>query len=407
MYPKLYIPSYINVCLLIILPISYKLLFKEKVKIKRNLLILTFVFIVLQFLTIFQNGFSFDFDIYLILAIISALMYTSTMKFETFILCFRQIIFTISAISTLIYLLKYFLPNLLSMLPNVLTQVGDTGTYTLAFSFVVNNSKSYYRNFGIFSEPGQFQIFISIGFIIELFFQKKISWKHIAVLSAALLTAYSTNGFISTAIIIVAFSLNSNKLSKIKIYKSLKKAIVVFFLLIIIIALIGNEFLIDLLDEINSKLIELTQHYSYTDLGSGLERKRAFDVAFQAFLHNPLVGVGYSGMERMIRTLTSTRIILTCAPLNWFARWGIIYGILANFLYLSSFLYKPINNQSKVVLCIGLFSMISAQAVNQDPIIWVLIFYGFGNLKNCRKTNEKEPKSIVIKNQYTRSETLA
>ena len=126
------------------------------------------------------------------------------------------------------------------------------------------------------------------------------------------------------------------------------------------------------------------------DLGTGLERHRAFDLALEAYWQNPITGLGYKGMSDYIESIYSgsNLIILTFSPLNWFARFGTVYGILANFGYFRFFtscVTKPI---VKIAVCVAAIIMISGQAVNSDYLIWFMIMHGLNlNYKICKTKN--------------------
>lgn len=394
MYPKLHMPGILNIILIVMsCLVSFAILKKPMLFSRRNIII-TLIILLIQCITIMIYGFSPTLDIYQIGSVVCALLFTSIITFENFIKGYQKTIIFLALVSIVLYFIGSITP-VFSNIPSVLLNSTNTeGTYTLLGTFVIRikTTYTYYRNFGIFSEPGQFQLFLSIGLIIELFFRSHINWRNLVILGIAILTCNSTNGYISFILILLAYILNSNHNES----KRVKK--IRLFLTVSLISLLAYIFIAEdtskLVNEYSGKIKGLFAEYSYLDSGTGLERRRAFDVALSIFLQYPIFGLGYKGMTDYIQNLSSDGFLMTFTPLNWFARFGFLYGVIANIGYLGAFCKKPVKYMSKLVLIIALFAMISSQAVNADIFMWVLIFYGLHNL--TMKNFEKKQKEIFF-----------
>lgn len=392
MFARMNIPASIRVIMIILLAFFFNKSKGFKIRLNRNAIVLTLTLFVLQAITCLVNGIYIEQDVFLFFSILSALLFCGALSFEEFIKGYRKVIYWISLISTLIYGINILFPTWINSVPDFLLQKGSSeGTFTLLWTFVIKrlSAQTYNRNFGIFIEPGQFQIFLCIGFIIEFFFCKKIQWKRIIVLGAALVTCRSTNGILAIIPIIIAYLLDSSKFEgkKRKYRRITIGVLIVIFGVIIVIT--ENEYISSYVAEVVEKLQNMNISYSYEDVGTGLERRRSIDVAWKMFMANPIVGLGYKGWIIFKQELTSSDFIMTFSPLNWFARFGLVYGLITNLFYMSSFTFAPRKMVSRILVAVALFIIISTQEVTSDPFIWVLIFYGFANWLSKNKGENK------------------
>lgn len=339
----------------------------------------------LQGITILIHGIDTNSDLFLMLSVLAALLITTVVDEKNFLYGFRSAIYLISIGSVFFYILGWIFPYYVSKIPGGLLQTTRwDNAYTLLGTFVVRNrtASTYYRSFGIFSEPGQFQIFLSIGLIIELFYMEKPSWKNIVVLLGGIVSCSSTNGYIVAAFIALAYFVDINS-EESWFQKRFRRGLIALLSVCVILLVFTNSTLFsELTQSVLGKIGGLSTTYTFDERGTSLERRRAFDTALQIWIQHPIVGYGYTGMRSYVRQLNSSGFIMTCSPLNWFARYGTIYGIIANTCYCFAFVNKPKKIISRVFLAIALFSMISAQAVTADIIIWMLIFYGLENIVN-------------------------
>ena len=344
----------------------------------------------LQGITILIHGIDTNSDLFLMLSVFAALLITTAVDEKSFLYGFRSAIYLISIGSVFFYILGWIFPYYVSRIPSGLLQTTRwDNAYTLVGTFVVRNrtAATYYRSFGIFSEPGQFQIFLSIGLIIELFYMEKPSWKNIVALLGGIVSCSSTNGYIVAAFIALAYFIDINS-EESWFQKKFRRGLIALLSVCVILLVFTDSTLVsELTQSVLGKIGGLSTTYTFDERGTSLERRRAFDTALQIWIQHPIVGYGYTGMRSYVKQLNSSGFIMTCSPLNWFARYGTLYGIIANICYCFAFVNKPRKIVSRVFLAIALFSMISAQAVTADIIIWMLIFYGLENIVN-RKSIE-------------------
>ena len=377
-FPMFHIPSYMRIIMMVCAVFFYMSKCKIQPTVKEKNMGIAVLFIGLQGITILFNGFYLDFDVNLILVILLGVLTSSVIDEKKFTDAFQQGIFWIVLISLIFYWLG-LLTRFIDYIPNVLLQdTNSPSRYTFMGTFVLLNKGkwTYYRNFGIFTEPGQFQIYLNIGLFIELFVKKNTSIKMLITLCLGLATCQSTNGFLVAILLIFAYVLSNPKGESLAAKRVRHTVIFVVFLFFIIFILSAENN--PLIVEIMEKLKELTtMNYSMTDSGTGLERRRAFDLALQMFLKNPITGIGYLGRLKFLSAYETggNQIIMTASPINWFARFGIIYGLLANVGYIRFYSKYVPGGIPKIIVIFAILMLISGQAVNDDYITWFIILH--------------------------------
>lgn len=389
MFPKLHMSGYIRIAMLVVAVVGYLAYHRRKVVLLRKYFELFFLLIALQIITIAINGFYPALDIFLMLSLGCTLLWCSNISKNEFVDGYRNAILIISVISVALYFVGMF-TNIFRQIPGAFLNTANAeNTYTILGTFVVKfrNTYTYYRNYGIFSEPGQFQIFLSMGLIFELFYYDDINWKRLFIYLITYATCDSTNGYITAALIVLAYLAQHNTKDSSHKEKMLKRGLTAGCIVVLIAAIFtynSNSFLIGILD----KLSGLSSSYTYADVGTGLERRRAFDVAIDMFLQNPITGLGYAGMQNYKLSLSKTNFIMTCSPLNWFARFGLIYGVVANICYIGGFVRRE-NGMCKVLLIAAIISMISAQAIGADIVANIMLFYGFSSVSQIAEQKKE------------------
>lgn len=199
------------------------ILFKVKRINKINLRI-AFIFTILFFMNMAINIEIVD-KIYLksILEITVLLFATvivlERMYIENFIKAYVKIMVVLAATSVVFFLIAIFLPSLVSKISmNMLWGKKYCITsiiYTWGFNSVLN------RNSGIFWEPGAYQGFLNIAFIMILLYKdmfKRVKLK-LVILGITIITVQSTTGYIIFILILVIFRkriiMNNNIIKKI------------------------------------------------------------------------------------------------------------------------------------------------------------------------------------------------
>ena len=195
-----------------------------------------------------------------------------------------------------------------------------------------------------------------------------------------------------------AYTINNKELNSVAA-KRIRYGIVLYCIVFAIIVatimlwfnIISNTVVIEIIDKLAGMRVS---NYTMSDVGTGLERVRGFDLALKMFLSNPITGIGYLGRQKFMNALAagSNQIILTVSPLNWFACFGIIYGLLANIGYVRFYSMHIKNIVVKVIIILAIVMLISGQAVNGDYITWFIIIHGL-----CDRPQRSYGKKIIEK----------
>lgn len=319
-------------------------------------------------MSVIINGFDSTFDLWVILILIVSIVICSSINYADFWTAYVDVMVGLSLVSIVIFVSYQFVPGLFSIFPNYFWHSGIL--IKNCFVCVVQVNSQYRRNFGIFFEPGMYSVLLVIALYFSLF-RIDLNIKRIGILLIALATTFSTNGYFCSVGLIVAFLLNKKSFSQ-KIRNRVITLIVVTLLGVVMFFLINpsnKDFLLNKLTE-----IKFDASVNSDGSGSGYERWRSVVYACNAFLSNPVLGVGYVGWLRIFNS-----VIATATPINWFGLYGMVYGILMNFFYLkNTIIYTRRNNVnyiSTIIMVIVFIANIMSQNMSADLTILILIFY--------------------------------
>lgn len=286
----------------------------------------------------------------------------------SFIKTFVTIIFIISLYSTVIYLLCLnksvfdFFYNTLSSHSSLYVEraVFDQG----GKNFIIYNfvsvmplqSINFWRNCGPFWEPGMFAVYIILALFFNIFVEKQsIRWCNL-VLIIALITTFSTGGFMAGLLLIVFYIL------KIRL-KSFVNVLLIPLLVVGIYSVLQ-------LDYIGEKT---QMQYDTAEVGSDKSRFGAFATQQKMIEASPYIGG--EPLEKYTRTKT-----VASGTLLPFVNYGIPFGILYFILLYNSCRYFARSYNKKYFTGLSLFLLILTLSFSQTillkPSIMVLLFYG-------------------------------
>ena len=120
---------------------------------------------------------------------------------------------------------------------------------------------------------------------------------------------------------------------------------------------------------------------SYVNSGGTLEGSTSIRVnsvakGIEAFLESPIIGLGYNGLRQY--TYQYTRGMNTCTYINWFATYGLVFGLLM-FVGSKKFSSKIVNDRkylSFFTLSI-LFIITFTENYIHNAIVFLMVFYGY------------------------------
>jgi len=296
-------------------------------------------------------------------------------------------VMTILAVfSIVLYLLSFILPSLVAHLPVVVNTAGvKISTCYLAGMQTNQIGEAIARSFGIFWEPGVYQIYLNIAVVFLLFFQNDIKGKQLIILAVAIVLTFSTTGYIVLALIIVVYTFFNPQ------EKELKKHYIGVITLIVLVSLVLVQFLgYELvIDRVFGKLTGTNSSRDASRLGSII-------VNTYIFIQHPLAGVGMKNMEAVFVKYSNFLLDIPTAhntntTLYQFAAHGVFWGIPFLVGTIKCMLKARTNKFTKICLAASVLLLFSGENLWHSILPYLLIFYGYKNTENEKRV------SIVIK----------
>ena len=262
--------------------------------------------------------------------------------------------------------------SLLSCIPGLsnLFVVQNKANYLYSNWIIYVHAKEYSRNMGLFWEPGAFQTFLCLALLFEVL-SKHMSIKRILVFTITVITTFSTTGYIAMAIILLLALVNKNT------NKNNKKIIAVMILIAIIMALFFWDELLD--TSTNSPFGKLV---SYANNKNAAEKKvtstsvriNGIIQPFYAFLSRPIWGFGYEGLNAY--TYVYTHNMNTCTFVNWFAVYGIGYGLTMLYCFYRLAKKSTTSFFQLIIVILVLFTITASENYVDNPFFAMLAIYG-------------------------------
>ncbi len=307
------------------------------------------------------------FAYYAIIIAYSGLIDVNTWK-ETF----AKVIYVIALCSVILYFINIIFPNFLNILPITKNSTG-VQTHTAFFAIAPIDN----RNFGAFWEPGAFQTYLCLALIIELFHYKVANKFRLTVLFIALVTTFSTAGYVTIGFILLAAICEA-------VHDQKMKRSIVYIVLAVIIAAFASYYIIEnVYPELYNTLFGKVETYmssSTGDTSSVKVRMDSIKYAFELFFKHPVCGVGITGLKDYFYVRFGHQMA-TCTYANWFAVYGLVYGALMclGMILFSRFFSK--RNMTRFFIVCALFAMITSEDYYLNPSIIVLVAYGLSSVK--------------------------
>ena len=321
-------------------------------------------------------------DIRAVIIVVSSYLVIQSFTYKDFLKKYTDCIMVIALFSIIIYFLYKVVPGAFSIFPRHLWRNHSVLFVNLWLSVVPVGMQDYFRNFGIFYEPGIFQFYLNTALLIELFLNKKIKVFRVLVLTVAVITTLSTNGYISIVLVFFAYGLsvilgskNRNKIHRKIGFLALLSVIAIIFVILIDKGVIGSR---------------VFMKFSSTKTsGSYYDRTNAISYAISKIFQNPLLGVAARGIEDSYN--------VTFTPLNWMMLYGIVIEGYALVGYGKMFSMLTSNRWLKFFINLAAFSAVLTQDLSFEWIVWCFIFCG---IKNNINKYKKRIVSKVLRKFY-------
>ncbi|MDD2628468.1 MAG: hypothetical protein PHD20_06290, partial [Clostridia bacterium] len=353
------------------------------------LFIVLFLFLIL--ISSLINGDGFNRLAYGLGATIAAAFVVNAISRERFIEVYTNVMIFLAVFSLIAYLWFLVFPTGLNIFP-VYQSSGKGVVYNLFFA-VISTGAERLRNMSLFWEPGAYQTFLFFAMLFEIMVRTPRKWV-ITVFVVTFITTWSTTGIATCLLLILLYLVRD--------YRRNLGGKTKFFFAVIVLAvccIIVYSYLPPRLQyDVFGKIIDFSQGSSALSSGYDSASVRYDSIVYpiKLFIQSPLWGVGYSGLGVISDFAGHT--MKTCTPVNWFAIYGLFYGVLNIYAFLClARSFSPYRLLRVIIFGGILLTLMSEQYVN-NPII--LLFTFFGYLEPERNVNYI--KKIMVSNANSR-----
>lgn len=320
-------------------------------------------------------------SILLLIPIFVGFVIANSIEFADLAKAYTNVIVFLAGYSIVTFVLSLVFPSLIQKLPFLGYRYEFQATmHNAFFSVCISNSEAI-RNYGIAWEPGAFALLLCISLYCLLAFERKINKAKLLIIIVALITTFSTMGYLVMLGILLSFMF-SRKGGNVQAQKIVVIFLISFVILLLALPSSATEIVFGKL----SGLFSDGNDVAYTTKA----RLNAIVYPFEAFCSSPIVGVGYDRFSYINQTLCNG--VATNTIINWFAIGGSLLGIPCAYLYIK-FILKISSQQkmsilSKLIITCSAIMMVSTESLLRISLMYVFVFYGCGNqLWKCENEN--------------------
>lgn len=303
-------------------------------------------------------------------AVLSGVMIVGVLPIKDFVRSFEKVMFFLAIYSLVCFGLASISTEIIRGFP-IITNISDVEFYCLGLSVFTKYSmvdSFFLRNYGMFREPGVYQMFLNFALCCYVFCKtdrKNLRVFHIAVYLVAILTTTSTTGIFSLLILMLAFVADRNTENK-----KIKRWVLIGGVIIVLVVLSGWS----------DKLFYAVNKLSDKNTDSMISRMGSITVNLQMFLEHPIIGFGQSNMDNVFAQYLNTRVSAvhnTNTILFMFACYGIVFGSV--FLYGNCNLMCRMSRDpvARVLICVFFLLMMSGENLTNSYYIYTLLMYGY------------------------------
>lgn len=202
--------------------------------------------------------------------------------------CFVHIMVLIAVISLIAFALSLISTEIFKNFPTITVVAQKSKRVSkfanLIFTVILTESIDMRpRNYGIFSEPGMYQVYIVFTLLIVLYGKFKKRKLLIVIMLLAIISTFSTTGYIVVALLLFTYYITNKEIS------NKNKCVGIVAAIIMLIAVMQNEYIYNM-------VFDKLKHIGNS---STISRLYSFPVNFWIWLKNPIVGVGAVNIDMM------------------------------------------------------------------------------------------------------------
>ncbi len=371
-----------SVRILILLFFSIILCYRNKVN---SIKVVPFSIIIILFITallslLFRSDALYNYAI-LISAVLIGYLFYIAIDFKVFVNAYVNIMVFLSIFSLVAYFLALVIPSVISYFP-IINYTYGISVHDMFFS-VMLNGPTMQRNYGMFWEPGAFQVFLNLALSFEVFTRKNIRIKKVVILILTIVSTFSTTGYFALGFILMAFFFNRNNKTSLELKHKIhiKRMVLIFMVCLVIAFTIPSDYK-NLVFAKLSGLFNKNEQLAVTTKA----RVDAIIYPLKAFSSSPLFGIGYDDFN-----VLNTQILnglATSTVLNWLSLFGISWGIPCILFYLKNLKRFGVTILSRFFLIVAFLLLISTESFLGNPFIYMFIFYGSEVVGSKKKSNK-------------------
>ena len=310
-------------------------------------------------------------ELTVLLSLLFSLLIVSHLQFNTFKIIYSKLMYVITLFSLVIFVLYVIFPQL-----NSINVVVDLDGNTSSYIFLFNKFTNLNRNCAFFWEPGVFQTFIILAMIFEFSF-KKLDIKRIIVFFLGLFSTFSTTAFIVMVLFGLLIVFNKRNTSR-----SAKTTVIALFLIAAILVVRNYEFFFSY--NITSTTFGKILHFFDTrqdGIGFSSASVRIYSVIkpIEYFIYKPLFGWGYEGLK--VAIFDYTHGINTCTFVNYFAVYGLIFGIVMIRGYVGLIRGLNLSKYSSLIIFVILFFATGSENYVRNSFFLLITIFGNSSFK--------------------------
>lgn len=327
---------------------------------------LSFAFVVICYsLILLTCIINFDFSIHhflVVFLLFQAYVVARTMSFQEYAEKYVMIMGSLALISIIMQTITTAIPSILSIAKK---SYNSNNILFYNFFLYFRSTNEAFRNYGIFTEPGDHQHYLNIALVLFLFIIdneriRKKKWIPVA-LTIAIITTFSPAGVVFVACTWVAYLFKNTRDIK-------RTASLVFGGIVLILIALSNE---NVSSGVHYAILKLTGQVSTSQEG----RLAGVQAGLEVFKHNPLFGTGFKKASSImvdIMTSEADTASQTSTITAFLAFFGLPFTMLVTIPYFKALIPKRLNLFSKMFLFIGI--MLS---INNERYVWELTYYIF------------------------------
>lgn len=322
----------------------------------------TVFLLAMMLMTMLTAGIYFDLDVAAILNLLFALVIISSYSEEVFAYWYCKIMGFLACCSLVGFTIYYVARGVLNAFPQVVWHAGIRFA-NMIVTLVPLTMEDYFRNWGIFREPGFYSVFLIIALVFELFSLQKPKKAIVYIEIVSLVTTFSTMGIVALILVLAAYILNRKDVYTDKKWKKRLIAAV-----IVILCVVGFWMLFTSDGQLMFARIFGKVWYEKSTNVSYINRQLGIKRAVSIFENNVLFGGGYI-------SVVGGEIDFT--ELLWFAIYGVLFGIVCNLYYLIYPLKYGKSRMSKLLLMVTFFVIAYSQSIETSMLTFIILLYSF------------------------------